>query len=933
MMRPSKLISAALLARGAFAQGMGCPESTNGLSVYSDEPSPFGWPLSPNDFVFSESGSAHWGDKYMLCNGKRQSPIDVTLNSNSCGVTSKGEDGLLKDAASYKPASMHPDIKVSSYMHTAFASGDFGELKLKDKEGHTVEYEAVQVHLTAPSMHTVDGQHHGAELIIFHKPKGAHDMLAESVAVSIFFDANESANSAIFNQMGFMTGNSIESQSWKAPHYIDLPAAVADAFTGASYMYQGSVPVPPCTENVKYFIMGKVQHASKVQIDKLDAAIKCFGGGSNKRHPLSNPYMGFCRDIFKNTIEVSHSDEYKLTCDEAAANHTTALSAVCWDDHLSEEDKEHCLTSPIDAFSQQAGTGSGELPVFNFKTVQEVEVSPSMYTLDAVSVEKGVPAAVGNFGNIMIHGRSFLIRKIAIKPISSHTYDGAHHAGELQIEAIMFGDEFGNASGVGAAAGHSTMGDDHSAGHRRLAGHEQEKHRVIVSVPLKLGTESVLLRQLGLPFEAYKQAIQDYHSYIVENTVDVKAGIQTALDGPWLWYSGGMTTPGCPSWGVRWLLLETPIEASIAQMNYLALKVSGMDSTRRHAHPMSATDYKKKVTSMSLPAAAIDATQTCDPLKHWDYSNPSCWAESFPTCATGHAQSPINIITSDISKTGTDNFLAAASYRPVSDLHIVNTGYFVGISNDQFGYIQMGGENGYPEFFTASSIQIHMPSEHMVDGRQFAAELQIIHKRQKYVSQLPDSLEAFPLVTASFFFDIGDSESNLLKQFFLGEGAIESGSFLTTPYAVDLLRSLGPALDGDFYRYDGSFTKPDCHEQNKWFIFDHVFSMSQEQWNTFKAMFPNPGNNRPIQDMHGRTVVKNSFEDYPIKKLDFYLGRDYGRDRFYPGEFMIAIPIIVVAVIASVTMLATFVREGKNKLSNSGGLAETTIGRQSYNRM
>jgi len=380
-------------------------------------------------------------------------------------------------------------------------------------------------------------------------------------------------------------------------------------------------------------------------------------------------------------------------------------------------------------------------------------------------------------------------------------------------------------------------------------------------------------------------------------------------------------------------MLETPVEASIAQMNYLALKVSGLDSTRLHGHDMSAADYKAHVTSMSLPQSAIDASPECQ--TPWDYSNPSCWADVFPTCATGHAQSPINIITSDIAKTGTDIFLNVASYRPVSELHIVNSGHGLVISNDQFGYIEMGGENGFPEFFQASSIQLHMPSEHMIDGRQFAAELQIIHKRQKYVSQLADSLEAFPLVTASFFFDIGDSESNLLKQFFLGETAIEQGSYLTTPYAMDLLRSLGPALGGDFYRYDGSFTKPDCHEQNNWFIFDHIFSMSMSQWNTFKAMLPNPGNNRPVQPLHDRAVYKNSFEDYPTKKFDFYLGRDSARDRLAPSEGVIVIPIIGTVVIALVAMLATFVREGARKMTSSGGLADTTIGRpgQSYNRM
>lgn len=48
----------------------------------------------------------------------------------------------------------------------------------------------------------------------------------------------------------------------------------------------------------------------------------------------------------------------------------------------------------------------------------------------------------------------------------------------------------------------------------------------------------------------------------------------------WFWYSGGPTTPGsCPAWGVKWIVMREPLEASLEQLNSLLLKVSGMDST------------------------------------------------------------------------------------------------------------------------------------------------------------------------------------------------------------------------------------------------------------------------------------------------------------------------------------------------------------------
>lgn len=29
------------------------------------------------------------------------------------------------------------------------------------------------------------------------------------------------------------------------------------------------------------------------------------------------------------------------------------------------------------------------------------------------------------------------------------------------------------------------------------------------------------------------------------------------MNGKWFWYRGGMTVPGCPDWGVRWVVFET----------------------------------------------------------------------------------------------------------------------------------------------------------------------------------------------------------------------------------------------------------------------------------------------------------------------------------------------------------------------------------------
>eukprot|EP00439_Symbiodinium_sp_Y106_P027142 s570_g3.t1 len=138
----------------------------------------------------------------------------------------------------------------------------------------------------------------------------------------------------------------------------------------------------------------------------------------------------------------------------------------------------------------------------------------------------------------------------------------------------------------------------------------------------------------------------------------------------------------------------------------------------------------------------------------------------------------------------------------------------------------------------------------------------------------------------------------------------------------------------DFYSYMGSSTTPDCFQQNKWFVFDHVFNMSMEQWATFKAMFPSPGNNRPVQPIRSHNIAKNSFQDGgEPKQFDFFLGRHEGRDRFFPGEFFILVPIVATLLLMTVIMLSIFKRDVIGGKSNMSTLAETIGNSMGYSQV
>merc|ERR1719343_305913 len=182
----------------------------------------------------------------------------------------------------------------------------------------------------------------------------------------------------------------------------------------------------------------------------------------------------------------------------------------------------------------------------------------------------------------------------------------------------------------------------------------------------------------------------------------------------------------------------------------------------------------------------------------------------------------------------------------------------------------------------------------------------------------------------SVLFNIGD-ESKLLKQMLHGH-LPEEGHFETLKKPVDLQWALGSAIDGPFYKYDGNYaaSPTKCLNGVKWVVFENPMTMSSEQWSAFKAAYPNPGNNRPIQPLGNREVVKNTLQEPAAVDYKFFLNREMGRDKRETPIAYIAFPICGTLLLCSVMMVAIFQREDLSRRSvSAGGLKQEphTIGK------
>ena len=219
----------------------------------------------------------------------------------------------------------------------------------------------------------------------------------------------------------------------------------------------------------------------------------------------------------------------------------------------------------------------------------------------------------------------------------------------------------------------------------------------------------------------------------------------------------------------------------------------------------------------------------------WGYEGqgaPQHWAALSPeyaTCAEGKQQSPIDVA-------GYDNSSAAApiSFSYNTDaMAIRNDGRIVNVDYGAGNTLSVGQRD-----YALKSAHLHSPSEHLVDGESFAAELHLVH------SDADGNLAVIGLVfkqgpPSPIVQEILDAAPDA--------GDISLGGFTLNAkgYAPD---------DTGHYRYDGSKTTPPCHEPVDWYVMHRHKTISAEQVAGLLAL-GGGANNRPVQPLGNRMIA------------------------------------------------------------------------------
>ena len=145
--------------------------------------------------------------------------------------------------------------------------------------------------------------------------------------------------------------------------------------------------------------------------------------------------------------------------------------------------------------------------------------------------------------------------------------------------------------------------------------------------------------------------------------------------------------------------------------------------------------------------------------------------------------------------------------------------------------------------YSLQQYHFHTPSEHLVDGHAFAAELHLVHTRGHHVP----TTDTTQYVVVALLFTPGTANAQL--------AAIEAAAARNDTNAVQVqlrLASWSHDTAHHFWHYEGSLTTPPYTETVSWFVHQQPHTASRAQLARLQKL--QGMNARPVQPLNHRAV-------------------------------------------------------------------------------
>jgi len=778
-----------------------------------------------------------WAKSYPNCAGTEQSPINIDTATTAPAGASGAQ---LSQFTAYETLGPYAWLKVFNNGHSVQLNGAFGSLSLPDGE-----YEAKQLHFHFPSEHEIDGVLAAGEMQIVHQRKGATGPEGLAVMSVMLHDSDDvDAKTLNFlNSLGFSGRLPTEGTELELP--VGLTLNLGEIFhqqlAGDFYHYEGSLTTPPCSETVHWYVL---QTPSAVGRSMVNNFKSLFPPPANNRpvQPLNGRAV-VISDLATNANEFGSAEPVETEIEEPDSGSTEETSKRHkekpwsyrhpgdWEEHYGECGGD--MQSPIDIDTVAAVKEKRDSPpLSDLVQYNLVEASSGLKIKNsghAVELD-------GNFGVLKLPDGEYEVKQLQFHFPSEHSVDGVLAIGEMHIVHQLKG-----ATGTDGLAVIAVL--LHEAG--LLAKSDSVEQGLSFFEALGFGKQ--------LPIEDWELSLPgDY-------MVDLDTTFETQLSGPFFHYQGSLTAPPC-SETVHWYVLERPAAVTQAMVNnFKALFPDPMNN-----RPIQATNGRTVV---------IDGIQTDRkefgnvlPVEgdggnmEWTYDAPEAWEDAYPDCG-GESQSPVDIDTVKADDfRGKQSLSDRVQYSPLgpnSGLQVLNNGHVLKVDGP-FGNLELPDGT-----YAVRQIHFHFPSEHSIDGVLAAGEMNIIH--QRVGAEGTDGIAIVSVLLHDAELLQSDGVGKELGFFSnLGFGAVlpQTDQKMDVPAdtVIDLGSTFSSQLDGNFYHYSGSLTRPPCTEGVRWYILETPAPISKSMINNFKALFPSPMNNRPAQLINDREVWINSIK-------------------------------------------------------------------------
>ena len=221
----------------------------------------------------------------------------------------------------------------------------------------------------------------------------------------------------------------------------------------------------------------------------------------------------------------------------------------------------------------------------------------------------------------------------------------------------------------------------------------------------------------------------------------------------------------------------------------------------------------------------------------WSYSGPNGpakWGKlgkENAICGTGQLQSPIDIPDAKVRKGDIPPLLFNYKAVPIS---IIDTGNTIEVNYPPGSFVTVDGKR-----FELVSIDFHKPSESKVNGKGHDMSMHLVHKGE-------DGKQAIIVV----FLDQGN-ENEIIKTLWKNLPVTKGKEVVVDGTPINALGLL--PKNKDYYRFQGSLSKPPCTENVTWIVLKTPATLSGESIARFGRLYT--GNVRPIQALNDRDIV------------------------------------------------------------------------------